>query len=271
MLRDALGERAPTEAALDLAYKLACEANCKAAIYWQNYISTGDHQGIFEPLSKLAIELTKALVRTPLVAGWLIECNCTKEPPLEFGDREFSTAHHAALECVCRVVDGVISETRPNRKFDRRCFIGWNWEKLEKRITREWRRAVESLPEEIQSQSEDDQVGWLHDAGIEPPQEFYRDKWLTDTQSRIGFAIRYEQYDPVTTDRAHQDYLKTQALGKRPRIWCRKAIRPKIDVFFRDAKSLHDAEAQLKNYQPQKPKEVGGSPQKPVRVKAKRK
>lgn len=145
MTSDALGERAPTEAELDLAYKLACEANCKAAIYWQNYVRTGDHQGIFEPLSKLAIELTKALDRTPLVAGWLIECNCTKEPPLEIGDREFSTAHHAALECVCRVVDGVISETRPNRKFDRRCFIGWNWEKLEKRITREYLRAIEAL------------------------------------------------------------------------------------------------------------------------------
>ena len=148
MTSDALGERAPTEAELDLAYKLACEANCKAAIYWQNYVSTGDHQGIFEPLSKLAIELTKALDRTPHVAGWLIQCNGTKEPPLEIGGREFSTAHHAALECVCRVVDGVISETRPNphRKFDRRCFIGWNWEKLEKRITREYLRAIEALP-----------------------------------------------------------------------------------------------------------------------------
>ena len=148
MASDAPGEAIPTEAEFDLAYKLATEANCKAAIYWQNYVSTGDHQGIFEPLSKLAIELTKALDRTPHVAGWLIQCNGTKEPPLEIGGREFSTAHHAALECVCRVVDGVISETRPNphRKFDRRCFIGWDWEKLEKRITREYLRAIEALP-----------------------------------------------------------------------------------------------------------------------------
>ena len=161
MASDALGDRAPTEAELDLAYKLACDANCKAAIYWQNYVSTGDHQGIFEPLSKLAIELTKALVRTPHVEGWLIERNCTKEPPLEIGGREFSTAHHAALECVCRVVDGVISETRPNPdyKFDRRCFIGWNWEKLEKRITREWRRAVEELPDGEQQPPDDGSFG----------------------------------------------------------------------------------------------------------------
>lgn len=66
MTSDALGECVPTEAELDLAYKLASDANCKAAIYWQNYVRTGDHQGIFEPLSKLAIELTKALVRCHL-------------------------------------------------------------------------------------------------------------------------------------------------------------------------------------------------------------
>lgn len=85
----------------------------------------------------------------PLVNDWLIKRNCTKEPPLEIGGREFSTAHHAALECVCRVVDGVSSETRPiaNYKFNRRCFDGWNWEKLQIRITCEWRRAVEELPD----------------------------------------------------------------------------------------------------------------------------
>ncbi len=108
------------------------------------------------------------------------------------------------------------------------------------------------------------QNDWLHDAGSEPPQEFYCDKWLTSTQTKIGFAIRHVNLKPVKTERALRDYLKNAASAKSPRVWCRATLTADIDIFFRDPKSLHDAEARLKEYPQRKPKEVGGSPRKPV-------
>jgi len=93
----------------------------------------------------------------------------------------------------------------------------------------------------------DNQVTWLHDAGSEPPPEFYRDKWLTGTQTEIGFAIRHTKLKAVK-DRALRNYLKNAASGQVPRLWCRNTLTSAIDAFFRDPKSLHEAEARLLDY-----------------------
>ena len=113
----------------------------------------------------------------------------------------------------------------------------------------------------------------LYDAGSEPPQDFYRDKWLTGTKTEMGFAIRHETLDSVKSDRALRDYLKNAASGAVPRVWCRATLTDDIEVFLRHReprddeavlKALHEAEARLSEFLSRKPTEVGGSPRKPL-------
>ncbi len=110
-------------------------------------------------------------------------------------------------------------------------------------------------------------VEWLHDAGSEPPQDFYGDKWLTGTQTEIGFAIRPANQPAVKSVVALRDYLERIASAKNSRVWCRATGTKQIDAFVKDLKTLEACQVRLDKYRVGKRRKVKATESKPLRRK----
>ncbi len=119
------------------------------------------------------------------------------------------------------------------------------------------------------------QNDWLNDAGSEPPQEFYRDKWLTGTMTELGYALRPVHLKEVGDRQLLKDFRK-RAEAEKSLLWCRATQTDDFDVFLRHheprdenavLKKLHDAEGRLTEYRKTKLAELNGTQPNQVRPK----
>ncbi len=99
---------------------------------------------------------------------------------------------------------------------------------------------------------------WIHGVNDDPPHRFQYGP-LTDSKTALGYAIRYANLDPVTTDRALRDYLREVATANESRIWLKRTGSKKLEAYFHNAKTFHDAQDRLKLFPQRKSGEANGS------------
>ncbi len=120
-------------------------------------------------------------------------------------------------------------------------------------------RPIVESPPRVSEQDDVDKAtdsNWLHSATENPPADFY-DRPLTGTKTELGFVIRNPKQG-VPKDKALRDYLAQMAAAEPPKIWVRATFSKFYEAFFRDAKSLHDAEDRLKLFSERSSTDVGG-------------
>ncbi len=115
---------------------------------------------------------------------------------------------------------------------------------------------AEAANREIPAHVVDDD--WIHAVNDDPPQRFQYGP-LTDFQTALGYAIRYANLDPVTTDRALRDYLKEVATANDSRVWLKRTGSKKLEAYFHKAKTFHVAQERLKSFPQWKSAETNGS------------